>query len=91
MDRQAAALLHPWIAMCAHPQGGTRRAPNLSLHTHAEARAPPRPRACSLVDEPVTDLTGQEDVWMQPQGLLVQQVAQGAVQVAQAEVSAKGH
>ena len=77
--------------MCAHPQGGTCRAPNLSLHTHAEARAPPRPRACSLVDEPVTDLTGQEDVRMQPQGLLVQQVAQGAVQVAQAEVSAKGH
>lgn len=24
----------------------------------------PQPRACSLIDEPVTDLAGQEDVWM---------------------------
>lgn len=75
----------------AHPQGGTRRTPNLSAHIHAEARALPQPCACLLVDEPVTDLAGQEDVWMQPQGLLVQQVAQGAVQVAQAEVGAEGH
>lgn len=37
----------------------------------------PQPHACSLVDEPVTDLAGQEDVWMEPQSLLVQQVAQG--------------
>lgn len=51
----------------------------------------PQPLACSLIDEPVADLAGQEDVWMQPQRLLVQQVAQRAIQVAQAEVSAEGH
>ena len=74
----------------AHPQGRTQG--SQPLHTHpCRARAPPQPRACSLVDEPVTDLAGQEDVWMQPQGLLVQQAAQRAVQVAQAEVGAEGH
>lgn len=51
----------------------------------------PQPLACSLIDEPVADLAGQEDVWMQPQRLLVQQVAQRAIQVAQAEVGAEGH
>lgn len=51
----------------------------------------PQPPARSLIDEPVTDLAGQEDVWVEPQGLLVQQVAQRAIQVAQAEVSAEGH
>lgn len=51
----------------------------------------PQLQACSLIDKPVTDLAGQEDVWMQPQCLLIQQVAQGAIQVAQAEVGAEGH
>lgn len=71
-------------------------------HTHTDPISPLRlplssscrpglQGACSLVDEPVADLTGQEDVGVQPQGLLVQQVAQGAVQIAQAEVGAEGH
>ena len=88
---EAAVILRPGSHMRAHPHTVHTRC-SQSPHTLRLTACPcPEPRACSLIDEPVTDLAGQEDVWMQPQGLLVQQVAQGAVQVAQAEVGAEGH
>ena len=78
--------------VCAHPHGGAHTMLPISPPTlMLRLRPLPQPHACSLVDEPVTDLTGQEDVRMEPQSLLVQQVAQGAIQVAQAEVGAEGH
>lgn len=66
-----------------------------SAHTSPPHLAPTLPRSwgvpCLLIDQLVTDFTGQEDVWMQPQGLLVQQVSQGAIEIPETEVSTEGH
>lgn len=90
--------MHHYCPSLSHSQAiplvGSEHSLDHQLTLHPPHLTPTLPQSwvpCSLIDQLVTDFTGQEDVWMQPQGLLVQQVAQGAIKIPETEVSTEGH
>lgn len=57
------AYSHTFISTATAPQGAHTMVP-ICPHVLILRLVSHPAQACSLIDEPVTDLAGQEDVWM---------------------------